>query len=266
MKDKLDLIESRLQSLIEGSLTLLIPMGSPQQTLAHLLVQTMRANLITTQNGRIIAPSQYQVQAHPSRGQYWRANHRILDDLGKNLEQAGIEAGVSFNGVPAVTLLLDPSILPNDLRVVAIAHPSPLDETSNLPAQHLGPAVEGIPTNAFLIIDGARNYPLKTTVVNIGRRLDNHLVIDDPRVSRGHAQLRAIKGHYTIFDLNSTGGTFVNNQRVSQQVLKPGDVISLAGVPLIFGQDINPALGDTDNHKSPQEGPDPSKKTISPAK
>lgn len=57
------------------------------------------------------------------------------------------------------------------------------------------------------------------------------------RVSRTHAQLRAVHGHYVLFDLNSTGGTYVNGQRISQHALKAGDVISLSGVPLIYGED-----------------------------
>ena len=57
--------------------------------------------------------------------------------------------------------------------------------------------------------------------------------------------MRAIKGRFVLFDLNSTGGTFVNGQRTSQTVLYPGDVISLAGVALIFGQDNPPPRLDT---------------------
>jgi pSer/pThr/pTyr-binding forkhead associated (FHA) protein len=105
----------------------------------------------------------------------------------------------------------------------------------------------GIPENAFLIIEGVKVYALAESVVNIGRRLENQLVIDDPRVSRNHAQLRAIKGRFVLFDLNSTGGTFVNGQRTSQTVLYPGDVISLAGVALIFGQDNPPPRPDLAN-------------------
>jgi pSer/pThr/pTyr-binding forkhead associated (FHA) protein len=73
--------------------------------------------------------------------------------------------------------------------------------------------------------------------------LDNHLILDDPRVSRAHAQLRAVQGHYVLFDLNATGGTYVNGQRITQYTLKPGDVISLAGVPIIYGED-NPVEDD----------------------
>lgn len=103
---------------------------------------------------------------------------------------------------------------------------------------------EKVPENSFLIVEGVKIYPLTQPVVNIGRRLDNQLIIDDPRVSRNHAQLRAIKGRFVVFDLNSTGGTFVNGQRTSQSVLYPGDVVSLAGVALIFGQDNPPPRPD----------------------
>ena len=96
---------------------------------------------------------------------------------------------------------------------------------------------DNVPDNAYLFIEaGEKVYPLSVSLINIGRRLENQIVIDDSRVSRNHAQLRAIKGSFVLFDLNSTGGTFVNGARISQAELHAGDVISLAGVALIFGQ------------------------------
>jgi pSer/pThr/pTyr-binding forkhead associated (FHA) protein len=80
-------------------------------------------------------------------------------------------------------------------------------------------------------------FPVNQQVINLGRRIDNHVVIEDLRVSRVHAQIRAIKGHFVIFDLDSSGGTFVNGVRSAQTTLYPGDVISLAGVDLVYGQD-----------------------------
>ena len=115
---------------------------------------------------------------------------------------------------------------------------------TNIPdtkAPEIAETDDDIPENAFLIVEGLRVHPLRESVVNIGRRLENHVVIDDPRISRHHAQLRAIKGHFVLFDLNSTGGTFVNGQRANQTVLYPEDVISLAGVILVFGQDVERA-------------------------
>ena len=96
--------------------------------------------------------------------------------------------------------------------------------------------IDSIPPNAFVVIEGGKIYPLVQAVINIGRALDNHLVIDDPRVSRSHAQLRAVDGHFVLFDLNSTRGTFVNGKRITQAILYSDDTISLGGVTLTFNQ------------------------------
>jgi pSer/pThr/pTyr-binding forkhead associated (FHA) protein len=88
-----------------------------------------------------------------------------------------------------------------------------------------------------LILEGRRHVPLVKPVVTIGRALDNDIVIDDPRVSRHHAQLRLRHGHYMLYDTGSSGGTLVNNQPVSEVILNAGDVISLAGAQIIFGED-----------------------------
>lgn len=107
---------------------------------------------------------------------------------------------------------------------------------------------DGVPPNAFFLMEGGKTFPLEEAVVNIGRMLDNHLVIDDPRVSRHHAQLRAVDGHFVLYDLKSTGGIFVNGRRITETIMYPNDSISLAGVVLTFQQDEplpRPDLADT---------------------
>lgn len=89
---------------------------------------------------------------------------------------------------------------------------------------------------AFLIVDGTRVIPLDQIVVKLGRKSDNQVVIDDPHVSRYHAQIQKVKGRFILMDLDSTVGTSVNGKNIKQSFLKPGDVISLGGVPIIFGQ------------------------------
>ncbi len=105
-----------------------------------------------------------------------------------------------------------------------------------------------IPPNAFFVMEGGKTFPLDQPTINIGRMLDNDLVLDDPRVSRRHAQLKAVDGHFVLSDTNSTGGIFVNGRRVSETILYPNDSISLAGVILTFQQDEplpRPDLADT---------------------
>jgi len=77
-------------------------------------------------------------------------------------------------------------------------------------------------------------------VINIGRKNTNHIIINDLRVSRNHAQIRRVKDEYILFDAGSTGGTFINSTRIDQHTLRPGDVISLAGYTLIYTIDQIP--------------------------
>ena len=97
-----------------------------------------------------------------------------------------------------------------------------------------------VPKNAFLILNGADIVPLSKAIVNIGRMNDNDIVIPDEHISRYHAQLRAVEGKYVLVDLKSTSGTAVNGRKIVQKVLSPGDVITLAGVPVIYGQSSGP--------------------------
>ena len=90
--------------------------------------------------------------------------------------------------------------------------------------------------NAYLIVN-SEVFPIKHQLTNLGRKLDNHIVLNDPRISRNHAQIRIMEQQYIILDLNSTGGTMVNGKRVNRSVLYSGDTISLAGVEVKFVQD-----------------------------
>jgi pSer/pThr/pTyr-binding forkhead associated (FHA) protein len=89
--------------------------------------------------------------------------------------------------------------------------------------------------SAFLIVDGKRAVSLERPVTSIGRKSDNHIVVKNQHVSRYHAQIRNVKGSFVLLDLDSTVGTSVNGKKIKQAFLKEGDVISVGGIPLIFG-------------------------------
>ncbi len=72
-------------------------------------------------------------------------------------------------------------------------------------------------------------YPLPGGTITIGRRADNHIVIDDPMVSRHHARLTWHGNTFSIEDLGSANGVWVNNIRITSPVsLRLGDVIGLS--------------------------------------
>jgi len=88
-------------------------------------------------------------------------------------------------------------------------------------------ALEG-PARVLIRTDGNTDFVhVLGRRTRIGRGSDNELVLDTKHVSRYHAVLLAGPVHTSIEDLNSTNGVFVNNKRVSRQVLKDGDRVTV---------------------------------------
>lgn len=239
-------LEARLQHLIEVRLVSILPRQNAEDLVIERLAAAMHSNLVTDEGGAAVAPNVYTIIVNPAAAQAWQRPN-LLETLMGVLKTAGQESGLTFASQPEITISTDKSLALNDVSVMASHRVEPIAETKGVLSENPESTngVEHIPENAFLIIEGVKVFGLVQSVVNIGRRMDNQLVIDDPRVSRTHAQLRAINGRFILFDLNSTGGSFVNGQRTSQTILYPGDVISLAGVALIFGQDNPPHHTDT---------------------
>lgn len=213
------------------------------QGLTYSLVDAMRRSVRPGPDGVPEAPNLYVLMVHPDQVEPLLGNPAFLDELTNLLRQASLEGGLRLSG--PLLLRVEPGLglAPGEVQVQAQDSLSDLSPTTGLALMPDG-GYAFAPLDAFLIVDGVRVFSLGSAIINIGRREDNQLVIDDPRVSRLHAQLRVVRGQFVIFDLNSTGGTFVNGQRIRQQALRAGDVISLAGVPLVFGQET-PEPGDT---------------------
>jgi pSer/pThr/pTyr-binding forkhead associated (FHA) protein len=234
----LDELESRLQSLLEVHLLKYLPGYTPEDRVFQQLAVAMHGSL-KVQEGVTYAPNVYVIIADSSTLGRWHAAPRLIEELAEALNTAGDEAGFHFLTKPTVTTAVDTDITADETHIIASFSSESIAETRGLPVdQQANIPTDAIPPNAFLILGGTKIIPLDRPVINIGRRLDNQVVIDDPRVSRAHAQLRVAKGRFLLFDLNSTGGTFINGQRTNQSVLYPGDVISLSGVTLIYGQDL----------------------------
>lgn len=246
MKLKLEQLEARLQKLVEDQLAGILPGLKLEDRVIQHLATALKENIVQPKDDSPLAPNVFTLIVATETSPMWK-DQQTIEILKNIIMTAGRDVGLKFVGQPIITITTDDTYSSEEVRVLASHKLEPVGETQGMQNTTLnGESDEtaGIPENAFLIIEGVKVHPLNGSVVNIGRRLENQLVIDDPRVSRNHAQLRAIKGRFVLFDLNSTGGTFVNGQRTSQTVLYPGDVISLAGVALIFGQDNPPPRPD----------------------
>ena len=245
MKFNLDQLEERLQALIEIDLLRYLPFKKAEGLIAQQLANALHTN-VKEDNGVKVGPNTYTLTSHPDNIEKWQDDPDLVNSLRQVIETISGEAELTFHGNLTFTLAPDSKLGADEVNILASHRIEAISETQGMEIkrEEYMENDEKIPNNAFLIVHGTKVFPLNKTVVNIGRRMENELTIDDPRVSRNHAQLRVVNGRYVIFDLNSTGGTYVNSQRTQQSVLYPGDVISLAGVPLIFGQDNPPRRAD----------------------
>lgn len=246
-------LEARLRALIEGDAA---RDGIPRKLhhqLERELITAMRSGLHrlskehNPDSWTRVAPDQYTLVLPAVQAQLLLTHPTELDRLTHKLENTAYQEGFSFAAAPMLRVVADPlSTMVNVL--VEYSHTAMGDSSTSQLEGSLGglsqASADRIP-NAFLIVNGLTTFPLTVPLVNIGRDPSNQLHLEDLRVSRLHAQLRLIQGRFVIFDLDSKGGTFVNGVAVSTHALNPGDVILLAGVPLVYGQEAATQAGYT---------------------
>ncbi|HEY3505156.1 MAG TPA: FHA domain-containing protein [Actinocatenispora sp.] len=77
-------------------------------------------------------------------------------------------------------------------------------------------------------------YPVVEEQVTIGRNPGSDIRLDDVTVSRRHAALRRSGGGFSVADLGSLNGTYVNQERVESAALEDGDEIQIGKFRLVF--------------------------------
>ena len=239
MNKKLDHIEKHLQKLFEEKLFWIFTGRRPSESLIARLVRAMQENLKHTQEAHTIAPDQYFIKVNPADLLDWRNYQDILDEIAEHLHQKGQHEGLHFPDSPSITLISDPKTPKHEysISVRFSIKKQPMPDTSAMPNLQPGDIENRIPEDAYLIVKGTKTFPLKKVVINIGRHSENDLILDDPHISRHHAQLRVINRHYVLFDVGSTGGVYLNKDKITQATLQTGDVIRLGTIKLIYVQD-----------------------------
>jgi predicted component of type VI protein secretion system len=112
--------------------------------------------------------------------------------------------------------------------------PPLITEPAVSPQPASSPAPEpALTTNARLVINDT-GFPLTASVVTIGRGSDAGIRIDDPGISRHHAEIRHGESGFSIIDLASTNGTLVAGERIGERALTDGDEIRMGSTLMVF--------------------------------
>lgn len=97
-----------------------------------------------------------------------------------------------------------------------------------------------------------RTHELKVDTTTIGRVDDNTFLIVEPSVSSHHCEILRKGSEVVVRDLNSTNGTFINGEKISESVLKPGQILRLGQIEMRL---------ETDAPAAPASAP-PTKNTV----
>ncbi len=259
--------EALAERLVEGTFARLFSGRlSPLEVATH-LARAMEDYQALSPEGTPQAPTHYWVYLHQDACNALAIEQPALEaQLGHHVAELAGQAGLALEVKPVVRVLPDEGMSPHEVRVEARWMPketaAEVEKTREMEAGEAEAEAEAEELVAplscpFLILEGRRHVNLLRPVVSVGRALENDVIVEDPRVSRHHAQLRRRYGRYVLYDLGSSGGTQINGYPIEECVLHSGDVISFAGIQVIYGEDPStpiPLPGSEDTPLlSPQE-------------
>lgn len=240
--------EQWMESIVEGSARRLFRSRITAAEITRRLERAMESHQSITVD-RIIVPSVYHAYLNPEDFKSFESIHRELEkEMGIYLLELAQERGFTLLQHPVVAVVPDQSTDRHTVRI-EVEMVAPAQSRSPQGVAHAATQVMAsrdgqraaqphVRTELFVRLpEGERRLALTGALISIGRGLSNDLVLDDPRVSRHHAQIWGQSQRFAIADQGSTNGTYVNGVPVSSEhPLHPGDVISLGGLELEFHQ------------------------------
>jgi hypothetical protein len=100
-------------------------------------------------------------------------------------------------------------------------------------------AIEGLPPGAGLLVvrrgpNAGSRFLLDAEVTTAGRHPESDIFLDDVTVSRRHAEFRKTADGFSVRDVGSLNGTYVNRERIDEAGLQPGDEVQIGKFRLVF--------------------------------
>jgi hypothetical protein len=250
-------IEHRIESLVEGAFGRAFRSHVQPVELARKLAKEMDEHK-TVSVSRVYVPNEYVLYLSPQDREHLPPEDALITELGDYLSEHARREGYALLSTPRVTLDEDEDLAVGEFGIATrmvqprrgaagAAEPAPVVPDAEPGATRIfKPAPETAPvasaeaerlglarTPAVLVVDGKR-HELTGRGAVLGRSRDCDIRVDDPNVSRRHAEIRQEDGGYWIVDLGSTNGVEVNGERVDRARLSNEDRIVIGKTDLLF--------------------------------
>jgi hypothetical protein len=245
-------LESKIAGLVEGTFSRAFRSEVRPVEIARKLAREMEEHK-TFSLSRTYVPNEYRVYLSPrDRERFAEYEDALVSELtGYLLEHARRERLVMMSR-PVVEFETDDRLGLGEFGIqTRVVHPeqeSPADEPVAPPSSGrtmiystAGRVAEPLEERArsrqqtALVLMGGKRLVVGPAGVTLGRSRQCDVMVDDPNVSRTHAEIRPRGGSWVLADLNSTNGSRLNGRRLQgPEVLKPGDEIELGTTLLTF--------------------------------
>ena len=248
-------LEAKLGGLVEGAFGRAFRTSVQPVELAHKLAKEMEDNQMASVS-RVYVPNHYRVFLSPQdREQFASYEPALRKELSDYLLEHARQESFALSTRPQVEFHTDERLDLGEFGIQAQLLAPPEEEqeaegagvppsagdfghtmvySPSRDARRVEPAQDR--RQALLVGEGRRNVLSGSRVV-VGRSREADIVLQDPNVSRRHAELRRDEDGWQIVDLGSTNGIKVNGRRVNHQPLSPGDQISIGVTDLTFELD-----------------------------
>ena len=241
-------LEEKLEGLVEGAFSRAFKQEVQPVELARKLAKEMLEHK-TVSVSRVYVPNHYVVfLSEEDREQFRSYEQSLQKELSDYLLERARGEGLALVTRPVIDFETDERLNLGEFGIQAQllaesesedAAPRQADFGQTMvyspdksAARPLRDEVRGA-AGGVLVVNGKRTR-LAGERMTIGRSRECDIVIDDPNVSRKHAELRAHGAGWIVADLGSTNGVKVNGKRVREATLEPGDQVMLGLVKLEF--------------------------------
>ncbi len=120
---------------------------------------------------------------------------------------------------------------------------APVEAAGEVGDEELTVAVGDLPSGAGLLVvkrgpNAGSRFTLETGQTTIGRHPDSDIFLDDVTVSRRHAEVSVDGDGFTVRDVGSLNGTYLNRERIETAKLQNGDELQIGKFRLVFLHDM----------------------------
>ena len=232
----LDNFERRLDDIVNGPFQRAFKDVVEPVEIASRISKEMDRRAAIMSRGRTVVPNVFTVELSPH--DYERLTElidAIRFELMTVVRQHATDQRYTFTGNVAVDLVEDPTLDTGVFKVHSATKP----DASPPPAPPAGAGAAGAagPGESFaghprLIVAG-KTYQLTKSQTRLGRGTGVDIPVDDPGVSRSHAEI-VLGIPPTVRDLGSTNGTAVDGRKVAESPLHDGAQITIGGTTMTF--------------------------------